>query len=209
MTTWTELDEAIRTARLSKAVLPIGSFEQHGPHLPLSTDTVIADYLASEICKNCKATFLLPSIRLGCSSEHLGFAGTISLTPRTMRNLIIDISRSLIRSGLKRLFIINGHGGNKATIDAALAEVKQIIPEMRIYSFTTLDIAKQKFAEIRKSKQGLVGHADEIETSMMLAIAPESVNMDKAVRKNPLYPSPYHSNRTAWQQSHSPGMPVT
>ena len=190
MTTWTELEETIRTGRVSKAILPIGSFEQHGPHLPLSTDTIIAEHLASKISKNCKATFLLPSINLGCSSEHLGFAGTISLTPRTMRNLIIDVSRSLIRSGLKRLFIINGHGGNKATIDATLVEIKQIVPEIRIYSFTILDIAKQKFDEIRKSKRGLVGHADEIETSMMLAIAPERVNMDRAVREKPSIPEP-------------------
>jgi creatinine amidohydrolase len=107
-----------------------------------------------------------------------------------MRNLIIDISRSLIRSGFKRLFIINGHGGNKATIDATLVDIKQIMPEMRIYSFTILDIAKQKFDEIRKSRRGLVGHADEIETSMMLAIAPERVNMGRAVREKPSIPEP-------------------
>jgi len=190
VTTWTELEEAIRTGQVSKAILPIGSFEQHGPHLPLSTDTIIAEHLASEVSKSCNATFLLPSIHLGCSSEHLGFAGTISLRPKTMRNLIIDISRSLIQSGLKRLFIINGHGGNKGTIDATLVEVKQIIPEMRIYSFTILDIAKQKFEEIRKSKRGLVGHADEIETSMMLAIAPRLVNMAGAVREKPSIPEP-------------------
>jgi creatinine amidohydrolase len=100
-----------------------------------------------------------------------------------MSGLIIDISRSLFQTGLKQLFIINGHGGNKATIDSTLVEVKQLVPEMRVYSFTIMDIAKQKFDEVRKSERGLVGHADEIETSMMLAIAPECVNMSRAVRE--------------------------
>lgn len=183
MTTWTELEESVRTGRVGKALLPIGSYEQHGPHLPLSTDAMIAEYLAGKVSERCKATFLLPCIQLGCSSEHLGFAGTISLTQQTMSGLIIDISRSLFQTGLKQLFIINGHGGNKATIDSTLVEVKQLVPEMRVYSFTIMDIAKQKFDEVRKSERGLVGHADEIETSMMLAIAPECVNMSRAVRE--------------------------
>ena len=185
MVTWIELRESIRTGRTNKAILPIGSFEQHGPHLPLSTDTVLAEYLADQVAGRCQGTFLLPCIQLGCSSEHLGFAGTISLTPGTMRGLIIDITRSLTQTGLKNLFIINGHGGNTATINSTLAEVKQILPDMHVYAFSILDIVKQKFDEIRKSERGLVGHADEIETSMMLAITPDVVNMSKAVREAP------------------------
>ncbi|HUK27689.1 MAG TPA: creatininase family protein [Candidatus Acidoferrales bacterium] len=188
MTTWTELEESVKTGRVSKAILPIGSYEQHGPHLPLSTDTMIAEYVANKVSEKCEASFLLPSIQVGCSSEHLGFAGTISLTQKTMAGLIVDIAHSLTLTGFRRLFIINGHGGNKATIDSTLIEVKQLVPDLSIYSFTILDIVKQKFDHIRKSERGVVGHADEIETSMMLTIAPDCVNMSRAVCEKSLLP---------------------
>lgn len=188
--TWTEVEESVRTGRITKVILPIGSLEQHGPHLPLSTDTTIADYVAGQVSKRCSTTFLMPPIQLGCASEHIGFPGTISLQPETMSSIIIDISHSLMKSRLNKLFIINGHGGNKATIDAAITKIKQTLPIIRVYSFTVTDVVKQKFDEIRKSGKRLVGHADEIETSMMLVIQPEVVDLSKAVREEPSLPRP-------------------
>lgn len=182
------VEESVIMGRISKVIVPMGSLEQHGPHLPLSTDTIIADYLAGQVSKRCSDAFVMPPIELGCSSEHLGFPGTISLQPETLSSIILDISDSLLKSKLNKVFIINGHGGNRPSLDTVLTKVKQTLPEMHVYSFTVIDIVKQKFAEIRKSGKKLVGHADEIETSMMLAIQPEIVDMSKAVREEPLLP---------------------
>jgi creatinine amidohydrolase len=186
--TWVTVEESIKTGNMTKVIVPIGSLEQHGPHLPLSTDTTIADYVATRVTKRCQDAFLMPPIQLGCSGEHLGFPGTISLQPETVSNMILDISDSLLKSKLNELYIINGHGGNKATLDAAITKVKLTLPEMQLYSFTIIDIVKEKFDEIRKSSRRLVGHADEIETSMMLAIQPETVDMSKAIREEPSLP---------------------
>jgi creatinine amidohydrolase len=164
--------------------------EQHGLHLPLSTDTIIADHIAGQVAKRCANTSLMPPIQLGCASEHIGFPGTISLQSETLLNIILDISHSLMKSKLNKVFIINGHGGNRPTIDLAMTKIKEMLPEMRVYSFTVIDIIKQKFEEIRKSDKRLVGHADEIETSIMLAIQPEIVDMTKAEREEPSLPKP-------------------
>ena len=185
--TWVKVDESIK-AHTTKVILPIGSLEQHGPHLPLSTDTTIADYIAKQVAGRCTDTFLMPPLQLGCSSEHLGFPGTISLRPETLSKIILDICESLLQSKFKGIYIVNGHGGNKAPLDAAMAQVKQIHPEMGLYSFTIIDIVKGKFDQIRKSGRRFVGHADEIETSMMLVIQPETVEMSKAIREKPLLP---------------------
>jgi creatinine amidohydrolase len=183
-----KVEESVRTGRISKVIVPVGSLEQHGPHLPLSTDTTIADYIAGQVSRRCDNAFLMPPLQLSCSSEHIGFPGTISLQSETMSNIILDISDSLLKSGLNKVFIINGHGGNRASLDVVLTRVKQTFPEMNVYSFTVIDIVRQKFAEMRRSGKRLVGHADEIETSMMLVIQPEIVDMTKAVREEPLLP---------------------
>ena len=185
--TWVKVAESIK-AHTSKVIIPIGSLEQHGPHLPLSTDTTIANYVAKQVARRCTDTFLMPPLPLGYSSEHLGFPGTISLQPETMSRIILDISDSLWKSELKELFIINGHGGNRGPLDLAITKVKQTVPEMRLYSFTLVNIVKGKFDEIRKSSRRLVGHADEVETSLMLVIQPETVDMSKAVREEPSLP---------------------
>lgn len=187
--TWVNISESIKAGRLKKIILPIGSLEQHGPHLPILTDAMIANYVANAVCKECASTILMPTLYVSCSGEHSGFPGTISMRVETMIGLLLDISNSLMKSDINSLVIINGYGGNRSVIDSAIINIKDAIPEFQIYSFTILDIVKQKFNEIRKSRRGHVGHADEIETSMMLAIAPELVNISQAVSEEPSLPS--------------------
>ncbi len=186
--TWVEFEEYVKTGRIRKILLPMGSLEQHGPHLPLSTDTIIADHVAiavSEICDDC---CLMPPVELGFSLEHLGFPGTVSLQMETVTKIIIDIVDSLMKSDLNKIFIINGHGGNRPTIDSTLMKIKHSYPEAHAYCFTILDMVNEKYARLRKSKRRLVGHADEIETSMMLAINPSLVDRDKATVEEPALP---------------------
>jgi creatinine amidohydrolase len=93
------------------ALLPIGACEQHGPHLPLDTDTFFAAWAAERICERVDA-LLLPALPYGTSAEHRGSAGTMSLRPATLAALVEDIAESCAASGIRRLAILSGHGGN-------------------------------------------------------------------------------------------------
>lgn len=102
-------DERVRAART--AVLPVGSFEQHGDFLPLITDTVVACLVARRVAEDYPV-FLLPPLTISCSHEHAGFAGTVSISARTLLAVIEDVDESLRASGVEKLVIVNGHGGN-------------------------------------------------------------------------------------------------
>jgi creatinine amidohydrolase len=96
---------------LPVAVLPVGSFEQHGAHLPLATDTLVAQIIAEAICDSYRL-FPISPITISCSHEHHGWPGTVSISSATLTAVISDITASLRRSGINSLVIVNGHGGN-------------------------------------------------------------------------------------------------
>jgi len=103
----------VRARGARTAVLPVGSFEQHGEHLPLVTDTVVACLVAERIAETY-GLFLLPPLTLSCSHEHAAFPGTVSLRAQTLMTVVEDIAESLRSSGVPNLVIVNGHGGNYA-----------------------------------------------------------------------------------------------
>jgi creatinine amidohydrolase len=105
----TAKDEADRDA--SVALLPVGSFEQHGDHLPLATDTIVACVIAQELAR-AYPVMVLPPITISCSHEHAAWRGTVSISARTLHQVITDIAESLAASGVHRLVLISGHGGN-------------------------------------------------------------------------------------------------
>jgi creatinine amidohydrolase len=109
ITAATSADEAERGATV--ALLPVGSFEQHGDHLPLATDTIVACVIANQLAVAYKV-LLLPPVTVSCSHEHEGFEGTVSISSRTLIAIIDDVRSSLSRSGIKYLVLVNGHGGN-------------------------------------------------------------------------------------------------
>ncbi len=108
--TSTTTDEGDRHAQV--ATLPIGSFEQHGPYLPLITDTVIATSICHELAA-AYPLFELPPITMSCSHEHSAWPGTVSISPRTLYSVVTDIADSVTRSGLSALVLVNAHGGNQ------------------------------------------------------------------------------------------------
>src|SRR5438552_13182353 len=95
--TWPQVRSEIEAGR-DTVVLALGATEQHGPHLPLATDALLGDHLAREIAERLDA-FVAPTVRFGCSSHHLGFPGTISITPETFTTLVADVLRSLAAGG--------------------------------------------------------------------------------------------------------------
>ena len=110
--TWRDAKAAFATARV--AIVPVGSTEQHGPHLTLDTDSAIAEAFARKIGEALgDAAILCPTINLGMSEHHLAFAGTLTLRAPTLLGLIADVVESLAHHGLRRVLLVNGHGGNQ------------------------------------------------------------------------------------------------
>ncbi|MDW6021529.1 creatininase family protein [Mesorhizobium sp. BAC0120] len=186
--TWPEVKEAVEKGAV--AVLAVGALEQHGHHLPLSTDTVMSQGVARRIAETIDG-LLLPPIAYGDAWNNEAFAGTISLGPDTIRAVLIDIGRGLARGGFKALVIINGHFGNREPIALAARALKME------HGFPVLHLdypgMERIASEVCDSKPAAPTfyHADEVETSMMLALAPELVRMDKAASEYPVFPKTF------------------
>jgi creatinine amidohydrolase/Fe(II)-dependent formamide hydrolase-like protein len=185
--TWPEAEKRFKEVDI--ALLPVGSIEQHGPHLPLDTDAFDADYLArrvAEACSNPKP-LVLPPIPYGVSYHHGGFKGTISIANDTLSRLVYEIGMSVARNGINKLVIINAHGGNSPALDYAAQMINR---DARIFACVdtgeTSDVDVNKLIETPNDV-----HAGELETSTSLAVRPHLVRMDKASKKVPKFSSRY------------------
>jgi creatinine amidohydrolase len=170
ISTATSHDEAARAADV--AVLPIGSFEQHGAHLPLATDTLIAAVIAERIATDYEL-LLLPPITIGASHEHADFKGTVSVSSMTLHAIVTDVAMSLGHAGVAKLVIVNGHGGNYV-----LSNVVQEsnIGERRIALFPQAEDwmdARRAAGMVTSNHEDM--HGGEAETSILLATSPEVV----------------------------------
>lgn len=152
------------------AILPVGSHEQHGPHLPLVTDTIIAATVARAIAESYAGLWLLPPVCFGCSHEHAGFRGTVSIRAATLYALVTDIADDLRRQGAK-LLIVNGHGGNNVLVHVA-QEANVAARQLALFP-TSGDwtAARQEAGCLSTTHQDM--HAGEAETSILLQAAPD------------------------------------
>jgi creatinine amidohydrolase len=170
ITTATSKDEAERDASI--ALLPVGSFEQHGDYLPLATDTIVASVIAREI-GNAYPVMVLPPITISCSHEHAAWRGTVSISARTLHQVVTDIADSLAASGVHRLVIISGHGGNYVLGNVA-QEASVHGPRIAVFPQSSdWDRARQDAGLESSGHEDM--HAGEVETSILLATYPESV----------------------------------
>lgn len=173
------------------AFLPVGAVEQHGPHLPLLTDTILATGVARRIATQM-AGWLLPAVAFGDAWSAEGWAGTLSASPDTLRATIIDIGRGLHRLGAKGLVTINGHFGNREPIAlAARTLVAAGLPVLHL-DYPGLEAAAAEFCTSTPAGPGFY-HADEVETAMMLALAPDAVRMELAAAEYPVFPPTFGS----------------
>jgi len=186
---WEDVSAAIERGII--ALLPVGAVEQHGAHLPLLTDTVMAAGVARRIAEGCDG-LLLPAIAYGDAWTTEGWAGTLSLSPETLRASVLDIGRGLQRMGVKGLVTVNGHFGNREPINLAARSLSEAgLPVLHL-DYPRLEALA---AEVMDSKPAGPGfyHADEVETSMMLALAPNTVRMERTRPEYPEFPELFGS----------------
>lgn len=168
--TATSTDEANRNA--SVAVLPIGSFEQHGSHLPLATDTIVACAVAEAVAGRYNL-MLLPPVTVSCSHEHSDYAGTVSISAATLYAIVRDVASSLEERGVRRLVLVNGHGGNYV-LGNIVQEVNVSERKMALFPHRDDWERARKAGGLTTSNHEDM-HGGELETSIVLHMAPELV----------------------------------
>jgi creatinine amidohydrolase len=180
--TWPEVNEAVALRKV--VLLPVGSTEQHGPHLPLDVDNLIANSVCLEAGRRAPEKILVaPQIPYGYNVHGMDYPGTLHVAYDHFIDFCVDICKSFAYHGFKRVVIVNGHGGNTALLEV-VARKTILETDALVASFmwwNMLQVDPNFIASVRESRfPGGTGHACEIETSMYLQLAGEKVQMDKA-----------------------------
>ena len=165
------------------AVLPLGATEQHGPHLPLGVDTRLVDGIVNAALAHIPSALpvlFLPTQAIGLSPEHADFAGTLSLSADTLMRLWKDIGAGVARAGVQKLVLFNAHGGHVGAMDVVARELRAE-HGLIVYSVSWFNLPlAEANAQFSADEHRFGVHAGEIETSMMLALHPQSVRMAEA-----------------------------
>ena len=188
--TWPEVAEVLKKS--NAVVVPVGSTEQHGLHLPLNVDARCATHMAEQAAEKVNdghqiRVIVAPAITYGETSTFslAGFTGTIGVSVDTLIRVIEDIAREFITQGFKNIIFVNGHAGNVISINTALKKLSIDYPDAGLYALNWFALGFEVVSEVCKSKVRM--HADEVETSVSLVIQPENVYLDKAVKEYPSY----------------------
>ena len=170
------------------AVLPLGATEQHGPHLPLCVDTALVDGVVAASLEHLPAhvrALFLPSQCVGYSPEHAAFAGTLTLKAETLIRLWTDIGESVAASGVRKLVLLNGHGGQAGLLDVVARDLRARLG-LLVYSVNSFNLPlvgprEEDVSALFSAHEHRFGiHAGDIETSMLLALRPDLVDMAQA-----------------------------
>lgn len=160
------------------ALLPIGAVEQHGPHLPLDTDSFTAFIVCARAAERVREfpVLVLPPIWWGLSPHWMVFPGTLTLKAETVLALIADVSESVVHHGIRYLVIVNGHAGNNGLIQAAALEATEMGLQTAALSYW--NVIPEVMHALTERDGGSIGHSGEIETSIQLHLQPDCVEMD-------------------------------
>lgn len=175
---WPEFDRI--KDKVVAVILPVGSVEAHGRHLPLGTDVFaplkIAELVEQKVRERGKEVLVMPPIWYGHSFALNAYPGTINVRPESLRMYVGDVLAELAAEGFKKIVLLNGHGGNVYPLTEAAEDVAELYPDVEVYLINWWLDFREDILSVCSSQ----GHAGEDETSVMLAIRPELVNMREA-----------------------------
>lgn len=187
---------AIAEQNGSLLIVPVGSLEQHGYHLPVSTDTLLADAVAhagAEEVHESVPILVTPAIWSGRSPHHLPFGGTISVETTTLLSLFSEIAETALDNGFDAILFLNGHAGNMPAISSAISDIGDAHPDCEALGLTYFHLAETAVDEIRDSDPGGISHGGEFETSLLLHLYPELVDEERI--EGTLRDEPYEHGR--------------
>ena len=185
--TWTQIAQLPDKAH-TVIVLPAGSTEQHGPHLPCAVDTIIAAGVVGHALARLPAdvpAYALAPITYGKSDEHLHFPGTVTLDGTTLLDTITQIGESVYRMGFKKLLIVNGHGGQPQVMEMAARELRLRHGDYVVLPHFTRRVPNAAGQFMTDREKRLSMHAGHAETAILMALAPHTVHMEHAVASYP------------------------
>ncbi len=177
---WPEVGQA--AGRDPVVVLPVGTMEQHGPHLPLMVDYIIPQRIAEKVAESLAPNVIvMPPVVYSFNEHHMDFPGTIAINMYTIIDYVAQIGFSLAHHGFRHIVLLNGHGSNVPVMDLAMRRINNESPAISVLANYWALIQREDVPWERESF-GVSHHADEDETSLMLYLCPQLVDMDKAVR---------------------------
>ena len=201
--TWPEAREAVTA--MPAALLPIGAVEQHGPHMTLAADALAAESLGRLLAQRTGA-ILLPTLPYGQVWSLSSFPGSLSISNDTLQRVLVDLVSALGRQGFRAVVLLSGHLGNMTAMKEAAREVfTRGGPKTYFLFYPGLSEAAAGVIESAPSHGGLM-HADETETSLLLALAPEAVHLERAVAEYPNYPPDFDVTPYMWEAVCSSGV---
>ncbi len=175
--TWEEMNEAIAAQKV--VILPTGSLEQHGPHLPLDVDSFLAESVCLELGRRAAdRVLILPTVSFGLNLHHIDFPGTIHIEPEVFIAFCLNITKSVAYHGFQKILIVNGHGSNTPLVDL-VARKTVLATHSLCAAVNYYHLGVEAFNRVKQSP--VMAHADEFETSLYLHLAPERVRMERAV----------------------------
>jgi creatinine amidohydrolase len=177
---WPEVAELVKRKKM--VLVPVGSIEQHGPHLPLNCDLTAAAEVSMRVARKIGAV-VAPPILPGVSTHHMPFPGTITLSPSTFIKVVKEYCASISSHGFMDIVLVNGHGGNSASLTIASAEARVELSPARVYHVNWWEFIPRDLGTAMSYEVGY--HANGPETSWMLALRPKLVKMSLAKREMP------------------------
>jgi creatinine amidohydrolase len=196
--TWVELKDLAK--RRPVIVLPIGSVEDHGPHLPLDTDNFLIWSICEEAARRAAGDILLmPLIPYGFETHHMDFPGTVDIGMEHLLHFVLDVTKSAARHGFDRILIADGHGSNMPVLDL-VARRTILETDALCAPFLWPSLALNEIRAVRESGRGGMSHACELETSVYLYLDSQRVQMEKAAKEMDQEPSEF-----IWSDLLSPG----
>lgn len=185
--TWTDI-QAMPDKENVVIVQPVGSIEQHGPHLPIIVDSAIASAVLGKALSKLNPkvpAYALPPLYYGKSNEHWHFPGTITLSAQTLLAVLTEMAESIYRSGFRKLVLMNAHGGQPQVMEIAARDIHQKYEDFLVFPLFTWRVPNnaKELLTPQELKYGI--HAGDGETSLLLSILPEQVKMERAVAEYP------------------------